>query len=90
MTEIAAGMVMDSVDSFINGNLEKSKTTLAKDDKIDEIYRKMFKNFDSQLLSEDTRELINIIFIAKSIERLADHAGNIAAIVNYTVTGLKG
>jgi phosphate transport system protein len=87
MTKIAKDMIKDSIDALIHNDLEKSQRVLAKDDEIDAIYHEIFSKFKSQTLSEDSRELIDTLFIAKSIERLADHAVNIAAIVNYTVTG---
>ena len=87
MTKIAQEMVKNAVNSFINNDLEKSQKVLQKDDEIDQIYRAFFSNFNNSKIDESSRELINVIFIAKSIERLADHASNIAAIVNYVVTG---
>jgi phosphate transport system protein len=87
MTQIAKGMIKSAIDSLLRNDLEASKAVLEKDDEIDDIYREIFSKFKEQKLSEDSRELIQIVFIAKGIERLADHAGNIASIVNYTVTG---
>lgn len=87
MTKIAQEMVKNAVSALINNDLEKSQKVGAKDDEIDEIYRAILADFNDSTLNEKSRELINVIFIAKSIERLADHASNIAALVNYVVTG---
>ncbi len=87
MTAISKDMIKNAVYSLTHNDLEASQLVLAKDDEIDGIYREMLNKFKNQTLSEDSRELINMIFVAKGIERLADHAGNIATIVNYTVTG---
>lgn len=87
MTRIAKDMIKDSVECLLTNNLEKSKQVLTRDDEIDKIYHSLFIKFTNQELNESSRELVNILFIAKAIERLADHAENIAQIVNYTVTG---
>jgi len=87
MTKIAQEMVKDSVNALLKNDLNKAAKVLAKDDEIDGIYRAIFADFSNNKLDESSRELINVIFIAKSIERLADHASNIASIVNYIVTG---
>ena len=61
---------------------------LEQDDKIDDIYREMFAILDSSNIdTKKMRLMINILFIAKSLERLADHATEIAGITNYVITG---
>lgn len=90
MTVVAKDMIKDSVYSLLHNDLERSKQVLIKDDEIDKIYYNLFSKFKDQELNENSRELVNILFIAKAVERLADHAENIAQIVNYTVTGKNG
>ena len=88
MLEISKVMVMDAVYAFNNHDLEKSKVVLEQDDKIDDIYREMFAILDSSNIdTKKMRLMINILFIAKSLERLADHATEIAGITNYVITG---
>lgn len=88
MLEISKIMVKDAVYAFNNHDLEKSKMVLEQDDKIDDIYREMFAILDSSTLdTKKMRLMINVLFIAKSLERLADHATEIAGITNYVITG---
>ena len=88
MLEISKVMVRNSVYAFNNHDLEKSKIVLEQDDKIDDIYREMFAILDnSNIDTKKMRLMINILFIAKSLERLADHATEIAGITNYVITG---
>jgi len=87
MTKLSRAMIKDSVSAIIENDLEKAEKVLASDDKIDDFYQDIFNEFSDNKISENSRELINVIFIAKAIERLADHAVNIAAIVEYNVNG---
>ncbi|MDA9231306.1 phosphate signaling complex protein PhoU [Rickettsiales bacterium] len=87
MTKLSRTMIKDSVSAIIENDLEKAEKVLASDDKIDDFYQDIFNEFSDNKISENSRELINVIFIAKAIERLADHAVNIAAIVEYNVNG---
>ncbi len=87
MTKIARTMIIDAVDSVVNNDIEKAQEVLSSDDKIDDLYKEIFAEFKNKTLNEDSRELINIVFITKAIERLADHAVNIASAVDYIVTG---
>lgn len=88
MLNLSKVMVHDSVDAFNQQNLEEADAVLKNDDVIDKIYSDLFvilekDNFDR----EEVANIINILFIAKSFERLADHSTNIAEIAKYVVTG---
>jgi phosphate uptake regulator len=61
---------------------------LKQDDKIDSIYSSLFAILENDSFSKSqAEEMINILFIAKSFERLADHSTNIADIAKYVITG---
>ncbi len=88
MLEIAKEMTKNSVYAFNKHDLKKAEQVLKQDDQIDQIYQQLFsiaqgKNFSQQ----EVKDIINILFIAKSFERLADHAANIAEMVRYVVSG---
>jgi len=88
MIEICKKMVRDSVSSFNNHNLELSRTIGEVDDKIDDMYRSFFKGDRQESFSAaEVKTLTNILFIAKSFERLADHTTNIAEIAEFVITG---
>ncbi len=91
MLTIAKDMTSKAVLAFNEHNLKNAKAVLKQDDEIDKIYQDLFsiadgKNFDQQ----QVKNIINILFIAKSFERLADHAANIAEMVQYVVSGEIG
>ncbi len=88
MISLSKVMVKDSVKAFNNQDLQISELVLEKDDEIDEIYSGLFKIIDNSNFDKvKIAKIINVMFIAKSFERLADHATNIAEINKYVVTG---
>lgn len=88
MLELSKVMVHDSVDAFNNHNAEEADEVLRNDDKIDQIYSNLFGILEQDNFNRDqVTNIINILFIAKSFERLADHSTNIAEIAKYVVTG---
>ena len=88
MLEIAKEMTRDAVRAFNEHDLEKARVVLKQDDEIDQIYQQLFSIIDGDSFDRhQVQNIINIIFIAKSFERLADHATNIAEMVRYVVSG---
>ena len=88
MLELSKIMVRDSVDSFNNHNTQEADDVLRRDDEIDKIYSDLFIILEEDKFDrEQVKNIINILFIAKSFERLADHSTNIAEIAKYVVTG---
>lgn len=88
MLSIAKKMTNDSVISFNARNADKSKDVLEKDDKIDKIYHNLFSIIDGNNFDKsEVKNIVNTIFIAKNLERLADHATNIAEMAHYVVSG---
>lgn len=88
MLKIAQEMTINAIFAFNEHNLEKSKLVLKQDDQIDELYENLFSIVEGESFDQQqVKNIINILFIAKSFERLADHAANIAEMVQYVVSG---
>ena len=88
MLDLSKVMVRDAVDAFNNQNVEEADDVLRRDDEIDKIYSDLFVILEQDNFNrEQVTNIINILFIAKSFERLADHSTNIAEIAKYVVTG---
>lgn len=82
-------MVTDSIDSFVNKDLDMAKAVILYDDIVDALFDKM-KNqlIDLIRLEPDNGELfIDLLMIAKYFERIGDHATNIAEWVQFSITG---
>ncbi len=88
MVELSKAMVRDSIIAFNDQAVEMADQVLRQDDTIDAIYSSLFRILEADSFSKEQAEkIINILFIAKSFERLADHSTNIAEITKYVVTG---
>ena len=85
----AAKMVTDSVDSFVKKDVELARAVMAYDDKVDNLFN-CVKDELVQLITEDKANgefCIDLLMIAKYLERIGDHAVNIAEWVEYSITG---
>ncbi|HVC44721.1 MAG TPA: phosphate signaling complex protein PhoU [Candidatus Binataceae bacterium] len=89
MAEIAQTMVKDSLDAFMRDDTELAEDVIVRDDEVDQlnyqIYRELLSYMaeDPQTIPRATR----ILFVSKYLERIADHATNIAEMVVYMVKG---
>ncbi len=89
MAALAQQMVKDGLDAYVNGDVELAKTLKAKDDEVDHIYAQIFRELLTYMM-EDPRTITQatyLLFVGRYIERIADHATNIAERVIYLVTG---
>lgn len=88
MVELSKIMVRDSIIAFNDQNGQMADEVLKRDDEIDAIYSGLFVILEGDSFTKEQAEkIINILFIAKSFERLADHSTNIAEITKYVLTG---
>lgn len=88
MISLCKEMVKEAVIAFNNHDVDMANLVLKKDDAIDNIYSNLFNIIDKESFSkEQVENITNILFIAKSFERLADHSTNIAEIAGFVVTG---
>ncbi len=89
MSEIAGRMVKGSLDCFVRGDVDEAKQILLMDDEIDALKSKVFKDATAHMKthSEDVEAGLDLILIARNLERLGDHATNIAEDVIFAFTG---
>ena len=89
MSDFAAGMVTASINSFVRQDLDLARKVILDDDVVDGYFEKV-KEALIGLIAEGDRDgafLLDILMIAKYIERIGDHATNIAEWVVYSITG---
>ena len=82
-------MVTDSVDSFVKKDLSLARKVMEYDDKVDNLFD-LVKDELVRLIAEDRENgefCIDLLMIAKYLERIGDHAVNIAEWVEYSITG---
>ena len=89
MSDFAAGMVTASINSFVRQDLDLAKKVILDDDVVDGYFEKV-KEALIGLIADGDKDgafLLDILMIAKYIERIGDHATNIAEWVVYSITG---
>lgn len=89
MFDVAREMVTSSLDSFVKGDLEQARSILKMDDQLDTLKNKIFKDVQAhmKLSAVDVEAGLDTILIARNLERLGDHATNIAEDVIFAYTG---
>lgn len=91
MSEAASKMVRDSVTAYVDKDLELSRRVMEYDDTVDELFEEIKRDLISYIAEnkgEDGKKAIDLIMVAKYLERIADHATNIAEWVEFSITGI--
>jgi phosphate transport system protein len=85
MAEIAVGMLRDALDCLLHGDTEKAIGVCRRDAEVDQINKQLYRELTSFMIErpETISRAIELMFISKSIERIADHATNLAEEMVY-------
>ena len=89
MAQVALEMVHGAINAFVEGDVQKAKEIINKDDIVDDYFDKV-KNEVADLLREKAGSvdvILNFLMIAKYFERIGDHAENICEWVEFSKTG---
>jgi phosphate transport system protein len=89
MADDVVMVVRKSLDAFVNLNSEEAREVLREDDRVDLKKHQLHRDFVERLQQEPekTRALTLLFLVSRHLERIADHATNIAEDVIYMVTG---
>ena len=89
MGEVAAEMVHDVLTAFAARDPVMAREVIAADDKVDAFYDSIFRNLVSYMVENPATisSAAQLLFIARNIERIGDHATNVAEMVHYAATG---
>jgi phosphate transport system protein len=89
MADWALQMVREALDAFVRSDADLARKVCADDDFIDDLTEQLFRELLSFMLENPATitRAIRITFIAKYLERIADHATNVAELVVYMVEG---
>ena len=89
MAEKAQNMLKKSLDAFVNMDLDLAFNVLTLDDEVDAMHRNAYDSIKQSLADhpEKVGFFINMYLISRHIERIADHATNIAEEVVYLIEG---
>ena len=90
MASRVQAMIRMSLDSFVRRDAELARTVLVSDDAVDELRDAIYEELTSHMEQDpkSVRQGINLMFVARNLERLADHATNIAEDVLFLIEGV--
>ena len=89
MADLAQRMVKDSLDAFVQQDVARAKAVCERDDEVDQLDDQIFRELLTYMM-EDPKAItrsVNLILVSRHLERIADHATNIAEDVIYLVEG---
>lgn len=89
MGRIALQMIKNVLDAYTEGNPDKAKEVWLRDEEVDDLYNSLFRELLTYMM-EDPRNITpctHMLFIARNLERIGDHATNVAETVFYMVKG---
>ena len=89
MTTLMIALLRDVLDSFINRDSAKAVDVWKRDQDVDRLYTSLFRELLTYMM-EDPGMVnfgVHLVFCAKNLERIGDHATNIAEVVYYMVEG---
>lgn len=89
MAEIAAEMVHDVLTAFAARDPVLAREVIERDAKVDAFYDSIFRNLVSHMVENPATisSAAQLLFVARNIERIGDHATNVAEMVHYAATG---
>ncbi|GEL73470.1 MULTISPECIES: phosphate signaling complex protein PhoU [Myxococcus] len=89
LAELAQRQVRMSLDAFVSSDVAKAEEVLRGDDLLDALFLKIFNELLAYMMedSRNIRRATALMFIAKHLERIGDHAMNVAEMVVYMVRG---
>ncbi len=89
MGELAAEMVHDVLTAYAARDPELAREVIERDQKVDAFYDSVFRNLTSYMVENPATisSAAHLLFIARNLERIGDHATNIAEMVHYSAVG---
>lgn len=89
MSQIAQGMTRDALDSFVRRDKKLAMEVIMRDDEVDDLKHQVLRELLFFMMQDPTTasRAMKISFVAQYLERIADHATNIAEMVIYLVEG---
>jgi phosphate transport system protein len=89
MGRLVAARLKDVLDAYTAGEIEKAFAVWSRDEEVDEHYNSLFRELLTYMMG-DPRTITpgaHFLFIAKNLERIGDHATNVAEIIHFEITG---
>ncbi|MEW6714050.1 MAG: phosphate signaling complex protein PhoU [Nitrospirota bacterium] len=89
MSKIAQGMVIDTINAFVSENTALAKDVIMRDDEVDDLNSAVCDELMEMMIRDPSTitRVVKVTYVSKYLERIADHATNIAEDVIYMVEG---
>ena len=89
MAEMAQSMLNDSLQAYLKLDIQLAEKVCHDDDMVDQLYNQVFRELLTYMLADPQKinQATQLIFVARYLERIADHSTNVAEWVIYLVTG---
>jgi len=89
MLKIVSEMLKDAIMALLRGDVELAKEVIEKDDIVDSFYERLFNELSEMATQspETAAVAVRLILVVKSLERVGDHATNVAEYAIYYKTG---
>lgn len=89
LAKLALEMLRESLDTFVNAEPARARALVSRDDAVDELHKRLQHELAARMASqpETITRCLHLMVIAKSLERIGDHATNIAETVVYLCEG---
>ncbi len=90
MGDVAAEMVHDVLTAYASRDPDLAREVIATDAKVDAFYNSIFRNLVSHMVENPATisSAAQLLFVARNLERIGDHATNVAEMVHYAATGM--
>ncbi len=90
MAEIAQGMVRDVLNAYGARDSLLAVEVIKRDEKLDNFYNSLFRNLVTHMMENPATisSAAQLLFVARNLERIGDHATNVAEMVYFAATGL--
>jgi len=90
MAEIAQSMVRDVLNAYAARDELLAVEVIDRDEKVDNFYNSIFRNFVAHMMENPSTisSAAQLLFVARNLERIGDHATNVAEMVYFAATGL--
>lgn len=89
LAELAQRQVTTALDAFVHADTSRAETVLRGDELLDALFLRLFNDLLALMMedSKNIRRATSLMFVAKHLERIGDHAMNVAEMVIYMVRG---
>lgn len=89
MGRLVLSRLKEVLDAFADNEIERAIRVWMQDDEVDEHFESLFRELMKAMRDDPTKVdyCAHLLFVAKNLERIGDHATNVAEIIHYIVTG---